>query len=79
MSTLTVPNFKTNKEGQQITLTESQRKSVLNEYVHFHGSNFKFFWGLWKKNLNISASARWILTKRPDLERLLNSTNYEIT
>ncbi len=49
------------------------------KYVHFHGSKLKFFWVLWQKNLNVSASAQRILTQRPDLQRLLNSTNYGIT
>jgi hypothetical protein len=49
------------------------------QYVHFHGSNLNFFGGFWQKILNISASAQRILTQKPDLERLLNSTNYVIT
>jgi hypothetical protein len=56
-----------------------QRQIIQKVCVHFHGSNFKFFSGLCQKNLNISTSARWILTQRPDLEWLLNSINYRIT
>jgi hypothetical protein len=51
----------------------------INLYVHFHGSNLNFFGGFFQKILNISASAWRILTLKPDLERLLNSTNYGIT
>jgi hypothetical protein len=58
---------------------KKNKLSLFRNICAFSRIKFEFFWGFWQKILNISASAQRILTQKPDLERLLNSTNYVIT